>query len=87
MKGELRSLPEVRQVDPDGAFYFFVDASRYGSSVELARRLLDKQRVITIPGEAFGQNAAGWLRLSFACAEDPLREGLRRIRDELQAGN
>jgi len=83
MGEELRSLTGVRPVEPDGAFYYFVDVSRYGSSIELARRLLDRRKVITIPGEAFGENCAGWLRLSFACSEDGIREGLSRIREEL----
>jgi aspartate/methionine/tyrosine aminotransferase len=83
MGEELRSLSGVRPVEPDGAFYYFVDVSRYGSSIELARRLLDRRKVITIPGEAFGENCAGWLRLSFACSEDGIREGLSRIREEL----
>lgn len=83
MGAELRLLSGIRTVEPEGAFYYFVDVSRYGSSIELARRLLDKQKVITIPGEAFGTNAAGWLRLSFACSEQGIREGMGRIRDEL----
>ena len=83
MGNELVSIPGVRTVKPDGAFYYFVDVSRHGSSIELAHRLLAKCRVVTIPGEAFGESGAGWLRLSFACAEDGIREGLRRVREEL----
>jgi aspartate/methionine/tyrosine aminotransferase len=83
MGRELRSVPGIRRVDPEGAFYYFVDVSQYGSSIELAQRLLHRQKVITIPGEAFGENAEGWLRLSFACGEDGIREGLGRIREEL----
>jgi aminotransferase len=83
MGAELTTLPGVRHVAPDGAFYYFVDVRRHGSSIDLAQRLLDKQKVITIPGEAFGDNGAGWLRLSFACTDEGIQEGLRRIRDEL----
>ena len=83
MGEELASLPGVHHVAPDGAFYYFVDVSRHGSSIDLAQRLLERRSVVTIPGEAFGENGAGWLRLSFACTEDGIREGLRRIREEL----
>ena len=83
MGRELDAMPGVRHVRPDGAFYYFVDVSRHGSSIELAHRLLDKREVITIPGEAFGENGAGWLRISFACADEGIREGMRRIREEL----
>jgi len=83
MGEELASVPGVRQGAPDGAFYYFVDVSRHGASIDLAERLLRKRKVVTIPGEAFGENGAGWLRLSFACREEGIREGLRRVREEL----
>jgi len=83
MGRELASVPGIRFVEPDGAFYYFVDVSRYGPSIDLAYELLRRRHVITIPGEAFGRNASGWLRLSFACSEEDLSEGVSRIREEL----
>ena len=38
---------------------------------------------VRVDTAAFGENAEGWLRLSFACGEDGIREGLGRIREEL----
>jgi aspartate/methionine/tyrosine aminotransferase len=84
MGRELDRIACIRHVRPDGAFYYFVDVSGHGSSIELAHRLLGKRKVITIPGEAFGENGAGWLRLSFACSEIGIREGVRRLGEELQ---
>jgi aspartate/methionine/tyrosine aminotransferase len=83
MGRELARVPGIRVVEPDGAFYYFVDTGRYGASVDLAYELLRRRSVITIPGEAFGSNGSGWLRLSFACSEEDIREGVSRIRAEL----
>ena len=44
------------------------------------RRLLDEQRVAVVPGEAFGEEGRGFVRLSYAGDADELREGLRRLR-------
>ena len=84
MARELDSIPEIHYVTPDGAFYFFVDVRRHGGSLEIAHRLLGRRKVITIPGEAFGDNGAGWLRLSFACTEREIREGVRLLGKELK---
>jgi len=69
-----------------GSFYAFprLELSGRGSgesTVEVARRLLDEQRVVVVPGEAFG--APGYLRISFAAARDQLAVGLQRIAEAL----
>jgi aspartate/methionine/tyrosine aminotransferase len=81
----LSRVPGVRFALPDGAFYFFVDVSAHGSSLEVARRLLERRKVVTIPGEAFGPGGAGWLRLSYAASEEAIEEGTARIARELGA--
>jgi aspartate aminotransferase len=43
--------------------------------------LLEKAYVATVPGEAFG--APGYLRLSYACGMDSIREGISRIKNAL----
>lgn len=83
MGEELRRIDGIRFRFPDGAFYFFVDVSRFGDSLVLARRILERRQVITIPGEAFGELGAGFLRISFAASEQEIREGVRRIGTEL----
>ena len=73
-------LPGVRLHEPDGAFYVFADFRQHGDDAfELAMRLRDEQRVITAPGEAFGPDGAGWLRISFCAEPDVIREGIERI--------
>lgn len=73
-------LPYVR---PAGTFYLFVDISakmpKYGNSLDVALKLLTEQKVVTIPGIAFGRNGEGHLRLSFAHEPDRIEEGIKRI--------
>ena len=71
----------LRLVPPQGAFYAFVDVRATGlDSQDFARRLLDECGVAVVPGEAFGAEGAGFVRLSYAGDADELREGVRRMR-------
>jgi aspartate aminotransferase len=75
---ELRSAG-FRCVTPDGAFYTMVDIREYGSSLEAAETFL-AAGVVTVPGNAFGSEGEGFLRVSF-CADLPvLTEGVARIK-------
>ena len=71
---------------PGGAFYAFPNIRGTGRpSRELARDLLEKKHVALIPGESFGANGAGYLRLSYAASEPELTEALGRMRDYLNS--
>ncbi len=80
----LNDIPKVTCTDPRGAFYAYpnfrewMDANGVATTTELAKRLLDEARVVTVPGEAFG--TADHLRLSYATSMDRIDEGLRRLR-------
>jgi len=73
----------LRAVCPDGAFYTMVDVSKHGKSMEVAEALL-QERVITVPGSAFGSQSEGFLRVSFCAELDALTEGVSRIKRALQ---
>jgi aspartate aminotransferase len=87
----LSDIPDVRVLEPEGAFYAFPNLSAYvgrpirghfpGNTVELCEVLLDYAKVATVPGEAF--DAPGYARLSFALGDDDVGEGCRRIGDLL----
>lgn len=66
-------------VDPEGAFYLMVRIPGQKSSLDVARRLLEEQRVVTVPGIAFGEACEGWLRVSWAGSPEVVAEGLRRV--------
>jgi len=60
-----------------------VDVSKHGTSMEVAEALL-QERVITVPGSAFGSQSEGFLRVSFCAELDALTEGVSRIKRALQ---
>ena len=62
----------------EGAFYAMLDISRFGASEDVAVSLL-KERVITVPGSAFGTNGEGYIRLSFSVSPALIEEGIGRI--------
>jgi aspartate/methionine/tyrosine aminotransferase len=76
----LNSLRGVSCRMPGGAFYAFPNVKATGRpSRDLARDLLNEAHVALIPGESFGDNGAGYLRLSYAASEAELREALKRM--------
>ena len=90
MLGLLREIPGLDCPTPEGAFYLFPDMrewlaphTKFTDTMGLCEHLLTNAGVVCVPGEAFG--APGFMRLSFAVGEDAIREGLRRIRDGLEA--
>lgn len=80
----LNAIPGFRCIRAAGAFYAFPDVSeamRRAGTVDdtaFAELLLRKGDVAVVPGSAFG--APGFIRLSFACSIETLREAVARIR-------
>jgi aspartate aminotransferase len=73
----------------EGTFYAFPRAveaiERLGLSndAELAKLLIEKADVATVPGSAFG--AEGYIRMSFACSMQTLEEAVDRIKRAIMA--
>jgi aminotransferase len=67
-------------VKPRGAFYLM---ARYRftdtPSRDVAIRILNEARVITVPGGSFGPGGEGHLRISFGATEEELNEAFDRI--------
>ena len=71
--------------EPRGAFYVFANASRYDSdSRRLAFDLLDRAHVAVTPGVDFGAAGEGFLRFSYAAADETIRRALERLADALR---
>lgn len=89
----LAEAKDLRIVPPKGAFYVFPDFSAYygrsldgagapvSGSQEMAAFLLDTARVAVVPGDAFGSDRH--LRISFACSDQVIEEGLRSLTSTL----
>lgn len=77
----LADCKAVRLIEPQGAFYVFVDVRPTGlTSDEFSRKLLEEEKVAVVPGEAFGVEGSGFVRLSYAGKEEDLKEGVKRLR-------
>ena len=86
----LRSIPDVSFTEPGGAFYVFINVSRFfgrplrdgvivHNSTDFCTALLEHAHVALVTGDAFG--APGYVRLSFATGMDVIHAGM----DALQA--
>ncbi|MFC0214179.1 aminotransferase A [Paenibacillus chartarius] len=65
---------------PSGAFYVFPSIERFGlRSEEFAYRLLEEEKVAVVPGDAFTSYGEGYVRLSYAYADDVLEQALDRV--------
>ena len=79
MMRRLGAFTGVRVVKPGGTFYCFPDFSAYEKdSQKLCHLLLDKVRVVTVPGRDFGME--GHLRMSFCGTVKEITEGVERIK-------
>ena len=86
----LNDIEGVYCPTPTGAFYAFADITALlgkplgsngtvcATSADFAAALLDEAHVAAVPGEAFG--APGYLRFSYALADDDLAEGMKRFK-------
>src|SRR5207253_8986101 len=80
MLAGVRALGFGVACEPTGAFYVLANARHLGTdSVSLAREILEAAHVAVTPGAAFGANAEGYLRFSYAAALARIREGLARL--------
>ena len=83
----LRSIPGVRCVSPQGAFYVYPNVAAYlktdglRDTTVLATRLLDEARVALVPGPAFGTHEH--VRISYATSQEQIDKGVQRLKDFL----
>lgn len=70
---------------PSGAFYAFIDVSKYGTSIEVTERLLRDAYVAVTPGSAFGPNGEGYVRLSYAASREQIVNGIKRMSEVLMS--
>ena len=78
MFARLKGINNIRVVEPQGAFYFFVYTGKTGlKSMNLCDKLLSRYKVAAVPGIAFGYDEG--IRLSYCTTLDILNEGLTRF--------
>ena len=80
----LRAIPGVTCAEPGGAFYAYPNiAAAYKKgikdSLDFSVKLLEKQHVAVVPGEAFGTN--DHVRISYATSMEQIDKGVKRIHE------
>ena len=76
MMSLVNDIPKLDAIMPDGAFYVFADINKNAS--EFAAEILEKEKVALIPCADFGYE--NHIRLSYACSEEDIIEGMARIK-------
>ena len=75
---------QVGYVEPGGSFFVMVDIRDSGlDSWSFATRLVERHRVVVVPGLAFGQGGEGFVRVSLAAEPEAILEGLARVAETL----
>ena len=75
-------VPKVRAVRPVGAFYLMLDVSVTGlDGMTFAMRLLEEKYVATVPAVGLDEASGRFIRISYAAAEESLKEGIARMKE------
>lgn len=71
--------------EPEGAFYMFPSVKEFGmSSTHLSHMLLQKAKVLVVPGTEFGSFGEGYVRMSYATSYEKIQEAMDRIENWLR---
>lgn len=80
----LNDISGIKCFMPKGAFYAFPNIKGTGmTSQEFSEKMIEKVKVATVPGNEFGDQGEGYVRLAYTVGEDKLSEALDRISQAL----
>ena len=72
----------VKPMPPEGGMFILLDVTSTGlGGEEFAWELLHQEKVAVMPGSSFGDQAAGFLRISLTMPDDVLETAMGRIGD------
>ncbi len=84
----INAIDGLSIVQPDGAFYIFINVSHYRTkiaaeslSLKICDDMLAEKQVALVPGIAFGND--DFIRLSYAAKLEDIKAGLARLKDYL----
>jgi aspartate aminotransferase len=76
---EMSSFNGIRLIEPCGTFYALPDIRAFShDSVAVSKFLLQKARVVVVPGKEFGME--GHIRISYAGSASEVTEGVARLK-------
>ncbi|RED65940.1 pyridoxal phosphate-dependent aminotransferase [Cohnella lupini] len=78
---KLNGIPGVEVLMPEGGFFFWVNVSKLGTSIEIRDHLIHDANVGVSPGTWFGSNGEGFLRIMYGTMKDTSKyeEAILRI--------
>jgi aspartate/methionine/tyrosine aminotransferase len=81
----LNEIPGISCVKPDGAFYVFPNIRKTGmTSNEFTDFILKEAGVAITPGNVFGENGEGYVRLCYVNSMSNIEKALEKIRTALE---
>ena len=76
----LKKSKTLKVIEPQGAFYAFVNIAKTGmESMEFCEELLKEYHVAVAPGIAYGQKYDDYIRIAFTLTSNRLKEGLEKL--------
>ncbi len=79
-------IPKVQLVEPEGSFLVWLDFTALNMDAkELESFLAQKARIALNSGYWFGRQGAGYARMTIACPQPMLKEGLSRLEQAINA--
>jgi len=79
MTDRLRGIDGVEVAPAAGGMYIMFRLAGQEDAVDLCKRLIGEAAIGLAPGEAFGPEAAGWVRWCVATQEERLLQGVDRL--------
>lgn len=77
----INGMAGVSCLSPKGSFYIFINVKGLGRpSAEVAEYLLEEAKIALVPGDVFGENGRGYLRMSFTNSLENIAEGCDRMK-------
>ena len=81
-----KHIPKVQLVEPEGSFLVWLDFSELNMEAkELESFLAQKARIALNSGYWFGRQGGGYARMTIACPQSMLKEGLSRLEQAVNA--
>lgn len=81
-----RQLPQIRLLLSDATYLLWLDCQALpGSGEEIAQFIRKRTGLYLSPGDQFGGNGNGFLRMNIACPRCVLQDGLERLKRGIEA--
>jgi len=76
----LKEIENICVIKPKGAFYIFPNIKQSMLSSEIfAERLLKEAKVVVVPGNVFGDEGEGYIRISYSTSTENIEKAMERI--------